>query len=65
MSLRYLEYLELYPARPTATTLRQLAAALQTTPAALLGAGAEMTPGRGFPGGKAVMEKLTPAECAD
>ncbi len=63
MSLRYLEYLELYPARPTATTLRQLAAALQTTPAALLGAGAEVPPGRGFPGGKPVMEKLTPAEC--
>ena len=40
LSLRYLEYLERYPARPTAATLRQLAAALRTTPAALLGAGA-------------------------
>ena len=63
MSLRYLEYLERYPARPSATTLRQLAAALQTTPATLLGAGAEVPPGRGCPDGKPVMEKLTSAEC--
>ena len=63
MSLRYLEYLERYPARPSATTLRQLAAALQTTPAALLGAGAEVPPGRGCTDGKPVFEKLTPAEC--
>ena len=32
LSLRYLEYLERYPARPTAAALRQLAAALRTTP---------------------------------
>ena len=36
VSLRYLEYLERYPARPTPAALRQLAAALRTTPAALL-----------------------------
>jgi transcriptional regulator with XRE-family HTH domain len=63
MSLRYLEYLERYPARPSATALRALAAALQTTPAALLGAGAEVPPGRGLPSGQPVMDKLTPAEC--
>jgi nitroimidazol reductase NimA-like FMN-containing flavoprotein (pyridoxamine 5'-phosphate oxidase superfamily) len=63
MSLRYLEYLERYPARPTATALRRLAAALRTTPAVLLGAGGEEPAGRGRPAGKPVMEKLTPAEC--
>ncbi len=63
MTLRYLEYLERYPARPSSATLRQLAAALQTTPAVLLGAGAEVPPGRGWPTGKQVLEKLTPAEC--
>jgi transcriptional regulator with XRE-family HTH domain len=45
LSLRYLEYLERYPARPTAAALRQLAAALRTTPAALLGGGANVPPG--------------------
>jgi nitroimidazol reductase NimA-like FMN-containing flavoprotein (pyridoxamine 5'-phosphate oxidase superfamily) len=63
MSLRYLEYLERYPARPSAIALRQLAAALRTTPAALLGAGGEMPPGHWHPAGKPVMEKLTQAEC--
>ena len=66
MSLRYLEYLELYPARPTATTLRQLAAALQTTPAALLGAGRKGAPGGVvFPGGKPVRRssRLPSAAC--
>jgi transcriptional regulator with XRE-family HTH domain len=63
MSLRYLEYLERYPARPSATALRALASALQTTPAALLGAGAEVPPGRGLPPGGHVLDKLTPAEC--
>jgi len=63
MSLRYLKYLERYPARPSATALRQLAAALQTTPAALLGAGAEAPPGRGRSAGQQVLTKLMPAEC--
>ena len=62
LSVRYLEYLERYPARPAAAALRQLAAALRTTPAALLGAGAEAPPGRGRPDLRAV-SKLTPAEC--
>ena len=63
MSLRYLEYLERYPARPTPAALRQLAAALQTTPAALLGAGAGAPPGHGRPADLRVISKLTPAEC--
>jgi transcriptional regulator with XRE-family HTH domain len=64
MSLRYLEYVERYPARPSPAALRQLAAALRTTPAALLGAGAEVPPGRGRrQHGQRVMIKLTPVEC--
>ena len=43
---RYLEYLENFPGHPDAATLRHLAAALCTTPAALLGAGQEASPGR-------------------
>ncbi len=63
MSLRYLEYLERYPARPDAACLRRLAAALQTTPAALLGAGAQVPPGYGRLGGPPVVTRLLPAEC--
>jgi len=47
LSQRYLEYLERFPARPGSVALRQLAAALQTTPAVLLGAGADVPPGHG------------------
>jgi transcriptional regulator with XRE-family HTH domain len=46
MSARYLEYLERYPARPTPDALRHLAAALQTTPAQLLGGGGGTPPGQ-------------------
>jgi transcriptional regulator with XRE-family HTH domain len=63
LSLRYLEYLERYPARPAPATLRQLAAALRTTPAALLGAGANVPPGQYRPVGLRVVRKLMPAEC--
>jgi transcriptional regulator with XRE-family HTH domain len=63
MSLRYLEYVERYPARPGAAVLRRLAAALQTTPAALLGAGAQAPPGYGRLAGPPVVTKLMPAEC--
>jgi len=63
MRLRYLKFLERYPARPSGSALRQLAAALQTTPAALLGAGAEAPPGRGRPAGQQVLTKLMAAEC--
>jgi nitroimidazol reductase NimA-like FMN-containing flavoprotein (pyridoxamine 5'-phosphate oxidase superfamily) len=63
LSLRYLEYLERYPARPTPAALRQLAAALRTTPAALLGGGANLPPGHRRPAGLRAVSKLTPAEC--
>ena len=63
MSLRYLEYLERYPARPGAVALRRLAAALQTTPSALLGAGAQVPPGHGHLARPPVVTKLLPTEC--
>ena len=63
MTLRYMEYLERYPARPNAIALRRLAAALQTTPAALLGAGAEVPPGQVRPAGHRIITKLTSSEC--
>lgn len=63
VSRRYLEYLERYPASPGAPVLRRLAAALWTTPAALLGAGAETPPGHGLGADPVVIQKLTPAEC--
>jgi nitroimidazol reductase NimA-like FMN-containing flavoprotein (pyridoxamine 5'-phosphate oxidase superfamily)/DNA-binding transcriptional regulator YiaG len=63
LSLRYLEYLERYPAQPSAAALRQLAGALRTTPAALLGGGANVPPGQCRPCGLRVVSKLMPAEC--
>lgn len=63
LSLRYLEYLERYPARPPAATLRQLAAALQTTPAVLLGGGAAVPPVHRRPADLRTVSKLGPAEC--
>jgi nitroimidazol reductase NimA-like FMN-containing flavoprotein (pyridoxamine 5'-phosphate oxidase superfamily) len=64
LSLRYLEYLERYPARPTPAALRRLAAALRTTPAALLGGGANLPPGHGpRPANLRIISKLMPAEC--
>ena len=47
LSLRCVEYLERYPARPAPEALRHLAAALQTTSATLLGGGALGTLQRG------------------
>jgi transcriptional regulator with XRE-family HTH domain len=63
MSQRYLAYLERYPARPDAAGLRRLAAALQTTPAALLGAGADTPAGHAKLNRPPLAIKLTPAEC--
>jgi len=60
LSLRYVEYLERYPARPTPVALRQLAAALRTTPAALLGAGSNAPPRHVD---LRVISKLMPTEC--
>jgi transcriptional regulator with XRE-family HTH domain len=63
MSLRYLEYVERYPARPGGTALRRLAAALQTTPAALLGARAQVPPQYSRMARPPVLDKLMPTEC--
>ena len=63
LTLRYLEYLERYPARPNAATLRQLAAALRTTPGALLGGGANVPPGQHHLADIRFISKLMPAEC--
>jgi transcriptional regulator with XRE-family HTH domain len=63
LSLRYLEYLERYPGRPAPAALRKLAAALRTTPAALLGAGGNVPPGQGGQAGVRFLSPLPPAEC--
>jgi nitroimidazol reductase NimA-like FMN-containing flavoprotein (pyridoxamine 5'-phosphate oxidase superfamily) len=65
LSVRYLEYLETHPARPTREVLQQLAAALQTTPEMLLGAGRDQPPSQGGPSGRPVLQTLTAAECYD
>ncbi len=63
---RYLAYLENFPGHPDAATLRQLAAALRTTSAALLGAGQEAPsgrdPGEASWGSAGLVERLVPAE---
>jgi transcriptional regulator with XRE-family HTH domain len=67
VALRYLAYLENFSGHPDAATLRQLAAALSTTSAALLGAGQEAAPGRAPGsacwGAAGRLEPLSPAEC--
>lgn len=63
VSTRYLEYLERYPAMPRPAVLRALAAALRTTPTALLGAGGQVPPGHTPLAGSPAFEKLTAAEC--
>jgi len=63
MSVPYLAYLENHPARPTAAALRQLAAALQTTPEALLGAGTNRPPGPGGGSERPMLQTLEATEC--
>jgi hypothetical protein len=63
ISLRYLEYLENFPSVPAAITLRQLAAALRTTPGALLGAGTGTPPVHDGLPAHPVVTKLFPAQC--
>lgn len=63
VSVRYLEYLENFASVPDPGTLRQLAAALRTTPAALLGAGADVPPGHAGLPAQPVVTRLSPAEC--
>jgi nitroimidazol reductase NimA-like FMN-containing flavoprotein (pyridoxamine 5'-phosphate oxidase superfamily) len=63
VSVRYLEYLERYPSSPTPLVLRRLAAALQTTPAVLLGANSDVPVGHAEAPEPAPLTKLTPGEC--
>jgi nitroimidazol reductase NimA-like FMN-containing flavoprotein (pyridoxamine 5'-phosphate oxidase superfamily)/DNA-binding transcriptional regulator YiaG len=65
LSVPYLEYLETQPARPAPAALRQLAAALQTTPETLLSAGTDQPPGQAGRSGHPVLQTLTAAECYD
>jgi nitroimidazol reductase NimA-like FMN-containing flavoprotein (pyridoxamine 5'-phosphate oxidase superfamily) len=65
LSVAYLEYLETHPALPTPAALRQLAAALRTTPETLLGAGQGRPPGQAGPSGRPVLQTLTAAECCE
>lgn len=64
---RYLAYLENFPGHPDAATLRQLAGALCTTSAALLGAGQQAPPGRdpreACWRSAGALERLAPVEC--
>jgi nitroimidazol reductase NimA-like FMN-containing flavoprotein (pyridoxamine 5'-phosphate oxidase superfamily) len=60
LSQRYVDYLERYPARPDASVMRRLAAALSTSPAALLGGATRV---KGEPATAGTFSKLTLAEC--
>ena len=63
MSVPYLAYLENHPATPTGAALRQLAAALETTPEALLGAGYQQPPGSGPGSERPQLRAIDPTEC--
>ena len=63
MSITYLQYLEESPGAVGAGTLYHLAEALQTTTAALLGAGIEQPPGQGAAGSHPKLETLGALEC--
>jgi transcriptional regulator with XRE-family HTH domain len=64
MSPEYLAYLESSMApNPTQAALILLAAALDTTPGALSGAGQNMPPGQRSAAKAALLETMTPAEC--
>lgn len=63
ISRRYMEYLERYPSSPGPAVLRQLAAALRTTPAMLLGAGTDVPPLSGGTPEPVATQRLTCGEC--
>lgn len=63
LSVRYVDYLEKFPGHPSAGTLRQLAAALRTTPTALLGADGDAPTGRALGPAAGSLEPLPVAEC--
>ena len=59
VSVPYVQYLETHPVRPSRAALRQLAAALLTTPEMLIGADA----GPADPAPRPALHKLTAVEC--
>ena len=63
LSRRYVEFLEKYPAVPPGRVLRQLAAGLQTTPAALLGGTTDSPPAPGTAPVSGALQLLSPSEC--
>jgi transcriptional regulator with XRE-family HTH domain len=63
MSPGYVEYLERYPASISAAALRALAAALETSPSALLGAGLGAPPGHDSRVGRRPVTRLSRTEC--
>jgi len=66
MSPEYLAYLESSPdPNPGKGALMRLAAALNTTPGALSGAGMQLPPGQREAAGDAVLTDLTEAECLE
>ena len=63
LTMRYVEFLENYPAVPPGRVLRQLAAAVQTTPAALLGGSTDSPPVRWDLSVPHTLQPLSPIEC--
>ncbi|MCU7826487.1 helix-turn-helix domain-containing protein [Kitasatospora sp. DSM 101779] len=63
MAVEYLEYLESSAAVPDSAPLTRLAGVLGVSVGELLGAGAEVPPGRSAAAAHPVVEELTPAEC--
>ncbi|WP_436763051.1 pyridoxamine 5'-phosphate oxidase family protein [Streptosporangium sp. V21-05] len=63
VDLGYVEYLEESAASPAAETVSRLASALEVGVEELLGATADLPPGRGRPAAGPVLERLTEREC--
>ncbi|MGJ6967954.1 pyridoxamine 5'-phosphate oxidase family protein [Streptosporangium sp. G11] len=63
IDIGYVGYLEESAASPSAETVSRLASALGVGVEELLGATADLPPGRGRPAAGAVLEKLTEKEC--
>jgi transcriptional regulator with XRE-family HTH domain len=65
MPVAFVEYVETQPAEPGTSTLRRLAAALETSPRILLGAGRNRPPGWAGVVRPSRQRELTPQECWD
>ncbi|MET7761359.1 pyridoxamine 5'-phosphate oxidase family protein [Streptomyces sp. NPDC005336] len=61
----YVRYLEEYPAEPSAGSLLRIAAAVDLTPAELLGGGVDLPPSLGRAGYHPELVELSPQECRD